>query len=169
MIKYDAYDEQTKLELKKLLDESGSSLAMMIPRQADFEIKDGKQANGDGRLQLQFVKSLNDEMSVIVLGNTETSTSNDYSGYAQAKIHMDEQHEITLSDLAYVTNMLNDPKLLQILASYGYPVASGRFAFVKNLDLQYLKARLDIDTEVAKLVPINEQYWYTTYGIPMPK
>ncbi len=168
VIKYDAYDEQTKVELKRILDESGSSLSIMIPRQADFEIKDGKQTNGDGRLQLQFVKALNDEMSVIILGNTETSTSNDYSGYAQAKIHMEEQHEITLSDLAYVTNTLNQPKFLQILASYGYPVAGGRFSFVKNLDLQYLKERMGIDMQVAKMVPVNEEYWYNTYGIPMP-
>lgn len=169
VMKYDAYDEQTKIELKRILDESGSSLSMMIPRQAEFEMKDGKQANGDGRLHLQFVKALNDEMSIIVLGNTETSTSNEYSGYAQARIHMEEQHEITRSDLAYVTNMLNDPKFIQILGSYGYPVAGGRFAFVKNLDLQYLKDRVAIDTEVAKMVPISEHYWYSTYGIPAAK
>jgi len=168
VMKYDGYDEQTRAELKKLLDESGSSLSIMIPRQADFEIKDGKQANGDGKLQMEFIKALNDELSVIILGNTETSTSNNYSGYAQAKIHQEEQHEITLSDLAYVANTLNSDKFLSILASYGYPVAGGKFTFVKNLDLKYLKDRMEIDKEIAQVVPIPTQYWYDTYSIPMP-
>ena len=75
VIKYDSYDDQTKAELKKILDESGSSLSLMIPRQADFEIKDGKQTNSDGDLQLSFIKILNEEMSVTILGNTETTNS----------------------------------------------------------------------------------------------
>ncbi len=168
VMKYDGYDEQTRQELKKLLDESGSSLSIMIPRQADFEIKDGKQANGDGKLQLEFIKALNEELSVIVLGNTETSTSSNYSGYAQARIHQEEQHEITRSDMAYVANMLNSPKFLNVLASYGYPVAGGNFAFVRNLDLKYLKDRMEIDKEIAKIVPVPSQYWYDTYSIPTP-
>ena len=72
IIKYDSFDEQTRSELKKILDESGSSLSLMIPRQADFEIKDGKQTNCDGNLQLSFIKAMNEELSITILGNTET-------------------------------------------------------------------------------------------------
>jgi len=50
IIKYDSYDEQTKQDLKKLLDESGSSLSLMIPKQTDFEMKDGKNTNVDGAI-----------------------------------------------------------------------------------------------------------------------
>ena len=35
-------------DLRRTLDESGSSLVMMIPKQADFEMLDGKTSNGDG-------------------------------------------------------------------------------------------------------------------------
>lgn len=169
IIKYDSYDEQTKAELKKIMEESGSSLAMMIPRQADFEMKDGKQSNGDGKLQLLFVKAMNDEMSIIILGNTETSTTSTYSGYAQAKVHMEEQHEITRSDLAYTANMLNSQKFIDILAGYGYPVAGGRFVYDKEMDVQFLSQRLAIDTAIAAQVRIPESYWYDTYGIPRPE
>ena len=89
IIRYDSYDEQTKVELKKVLDESGSSLTLMLPRQADFEIKDGKQSNSDGNLQLSFIKALNEEMSIIILGNTDTTTSSDSTGYAQSKVHLE--------------------------------------------------------------------------------
>src|SRR5665213_760576 len=85
VIKYDAYDLKTKMELQQVLDESGSRLAIMIPKQADFEMQDGKQSNGDGKLQDTFKTACNDEMSVIILTNTETTTSSVKSGYAQSK------------------------------------------------------------------------------------
>lgn len=166
IIKYDSYDEQTKQELKKILDESGSSLSIMIPRQADFEIKDGKQTNCDGNLQLSFVKALNDEISITVLGNTETTTSSQSSGYAQSRVHLDQQYEITKSDLIYTAAMLNSAPFLQVLKGYGYPVQEGRFVFTNDPDIDYLKARVAIDKEVAQMAHIPEKYWYETYGIP---
>ncbi len=166
IIKYDSYDEQTKLELKKILDESGSSLSMMIPRQADFEIKDGKQTNCDGNLQLSFIKALNEEISITILGNTETTTSSYSTGYAQSKVHLEQQYEITRSDIIYTAAMLNSPKFLAILQGYGYPVQNGRFVFSKDMDIEYLKTRMEIDKEVAQRVTVPENYWYDTYGIP---
>ena len=166
IIKYDSYDEQTKVELKKILDDSGSSLSLMIPRQADFEIKDGKQTNCDGNLQLSFIKALNEEMSITILGNTETTSSSDSSGYAQSKVHLDQQYEITKSDLIYTAAMLNSPKFRSILQGYGYPASNGRFVFAKDMDVDYLQTRIAIDKEVAQMVPVPESYWYDTYGIP---
>ena len=163
--KYDSYDEQTKVELKKVLDESGGALSLMIPRQADFEIKDGKTNNGDGNLQLSFLKALNEELSIIILGNTETTTSAYASGYAQSKVHLEQQYEITKSDIAYTTAMLNDEKFIAVLRSYGYEVAHGSFTFSKDMDIDYLEKRIAIDKEVAQLVPVPESYWYDTYGI----
>ena len=166
VIKYDSYDEQTRAELRRILDESGSSLSMMIPRQADFEIKDGKQANSDGGLQLSFVKALNEEISVTVLGNTETTNSSKSAGYAQSKIHQEQQYEITRADIAYTTAMLNSEAFLTVLRSYGYP-AEGRFVFSKDMDIEYLHKRMAIDKELANLIPIPDSYWLETYGIPV--
>jgi len=169
VIKYDSYDEQTRAELRRILDESGSSLSMMIPRQADFEIKDGKQANSDGGLQLSFIKALNEEISVTVLGNTETTNSSRSAGYAQSKIHQEQQYEITRADIAYTAAMLNTPQFLSILRSYGYPVADGHFVFSKDMDIEYLHKRIAIDKELSALIPIPESYWLDTYGIPSGK
>ena len=169
IIKYDSYDEQTKLELKKILEESGSSLSMMIPRQSDFEMKDGKQNNGDGNLQLSFIKAMNEEISITLLGNTETTTSSYSTGYAQSKVHLEQQFEITKSDIFYLATMLNSSKFFTILKSYGYKVEGGKFIFSKENDIEYLNARMEIDKELNKLVPINEDYWYNTYGITKSK
>lgn len=170
VIYYDAYDTKTKGELRNLLNESGSSLAMMIPKQAQFEMLDGKTSNGNGDLQINFIKACKEEMSVAILGNSETTTSSTSSGYAQAKEHADQQLEITKTDLAFVQNMLNDCQFIEILKSYGYPVEDGGcFEFEMELDLETLSKRLAIDIAISAKIPIEDNYWYFTYGIPKPK
>ena len=127
---YDAYDTATKNELKKILTESGSSLAIMLPKQATFEMKDGKASNGSGELQKSFKDACNEEMAVAILGNTETTSSSKSSGYAQSKEY---------------------------------------FKYELELNLDKLKSRLEIDMRVSEKVPVSDDYWYETYGIPKPE
>ncbi|HFG0470805.1 phage portal protein family protein [Flavobacterium psychrophilum] len=166
---YDAYDTQTKTELKKVLDSSGSSLAMMIPKQAEFQMLDGKSSNGDGKLQGSFKDACNSEMAICILGNTETTSSSDSSGYAQSKEHGEQQDEITASDLIFVENMLNSSFFTNILKSYGYKVDGGKFGYELELNIAKLKTRMEIDTFVSAKVPVGDDYWYQTYGIPKPE
>lgn len=169
IIYYDAYDTKTKGELRTLLNESGSSLAMMIPKQAQFEMLDGKTSNGTGELQLGFMRFCNDEMSIAVLGNSETTSASKGSGYAQAKEHSKQQLEITKSDLQFVQNVLNEPQFIDILQSFGFPIEEGdSFQFEKETDLETLAERKKIDEFVATKVPISDDYWYDTYGIDKP-
>jgi len=168
VVKYDAYDSKTQEELRKALNESGSSLVMMIPKQADFSMLDGKTSNGNGELQEKLINCCNQEMSVAILGNSETTTSSSSSGYAQAEVHAGQQMEITLSYMRYVAACLNSPYFLSVLRSYGYPVDGGEFKFEQERDLTKLKARLDIDLQVSSRVPVSDDYWYETYGVPKP-
>ena len=169
IMEYDAYDTQTKEELKKILNESGNSLAMMIPKQATFQMLDGKASNGDGKLQGGFKDACNEEMSIAVLGNTETTSASKSSGYAQSKEHGEQQDEITASDLIFVENELNSEHFLNILKSYGYDVEGGEFEYELELNLAKLKLRMEIDVVVSEKVPVEDDYWYETYGIPKPK
>ncbi len=169
ILEYDAYDTKTKQELKDILDKSGNSLAMMIPKQASFQMLDGKQSNGDGKLQDSFKDACNQEMAIRILGNTETTSSSSSSGYAQSKEHGEQQDEIIASDLIMVENYLNSEKFLNILKSYGYDVDGGHFAYELELNLAKLKLRLEIDMQVSTKVPVGDDYWYETYGISKPE
>lgn len=165
---YDAYDTGTKQELKKILTESGNSLAMMLPKQSEFEMKDGKASNGNGELQKAFKDACNEEMAITILGNTETTSSSKSSGYAQSKEHGEQQDEIIAADLLMIENYLNSDKFLAILKSYGYAVDGGYFGYELDLNLNKLKLRLEIDMQVSQKVPVSDDYWYETYGIPKP-
>lgn len=169
IIKYDAHDEQTKIELKQILDESGSALALMIPNQAQFEMMDGKQSNGTGELQERLKDSMNQEMSIIVVGNTETTTNGKTGSQAKSKVHQEQQNEILKNDMDFLATVLNDPRFFTVLKSYGYPVVEGgHFAFKTEVDITKLADRIAIDKEVAALVPVADDYFYETYGIQKP-
>lgn len=166
--KYDAHDNETKIELQEVLEESGSSLALMIPKQADFEMLDGKQSNGDGKLQEAFKNACDNEMSIIILGNTETTSNSNGGSLAKTKEHSKQQLEVTKSDLKFVANLLNSDQFIKILQSYGYPVKGGKFEYEIEIDLDELAQRKDIDLAISAKVPVDDDYWYQTYGIPKP-
>jgi len=58
-------------------------------------------------------------------------------------------------------------KLVPLMAKHGFNVAGGSFAFKvdENTDPA---TKVDIDTKVAMQVPVGDDYWYETYGIPKP-
>lgn len=165
---YDAFDNKTKEEVQKVANEAGGAMSILIPKQAGFRMEDGKTANANGDLQTKFIKTLNDEMSVIVLGNTETTTSSKGSGYAQSKTHGQQQMEITKSDMKYELQFLNSPKFLSVLKSYGYPV-DGAFIYEGVPDVAVLVERIAVDEVLVGFLPIDDDYFYDTYHIPKPK
>lgn len=169
IIKYDAYDEQTKIELDTVLEEAGSALAIKVPKQADFEMMDGKTSNGDGQLQERFKDALNQEMSVIILGNTETTTNGKTGTGAKSEIHQEQQLEVTKSDLKDTLTELNSKRFLEILASYGYPVQGGKFVFAKEVDRKAIQDQVGVVKTVKEMgVPVSDDYVYELTGIPKP-
>jgi phage gp29-like protein len=140
----------------------------MIPKGVDFDIKDGKESNGDGKLQKTFTDTMNQELSVIVLGNTETTTNGQTGSQAKSKVHKEQQDEISKSDLFYLSSWLNSPQFLLILKSYGYDVEGGRFEHTREISIEYLAQRIAIDIQLPEDLPIPDDYWYETYGIEKP-
>jgi len=165
---YDAFDNKTKQEVQKVADEAGGAMSILIPKQAGFRMEDGKTANANGDLQTKFVKTLNDEMSVIILGNTDTTTASKGSGFAQSKTHSEQQLEITKADMKYELQYLNSPKFLSILKTYGFPT-QGSFEYVQVANIAVLVERIAIDEVLATIVPIDDDFFYDTYQIPKPK
>ncbi len=169
--KYDGYDEKTRMQLAEALDNAGSSLRMMLPKQAEFEMLDGKTSNGDGKLQDTFKTAMNNELSILILGNTETTSSDNGGSNAKANVQADQQLEITKDDMAEELMMLNDPIFLEALKQYGYNTDGGRFEYETEVDNTKLKQELDIDKTLEKDlgVPLGHDYYYEKYHRPKPE
>jgi phage gp29-like protein len=145
-------------------------MAMMIPNTATFEIIDGKTGNANGQLQDMFVKAMDAQISIIILGNTETTSNSGTGSQAKSKTHSDQQKEILKADLAYLESKLNDPHFIKILQSYDLPVMEdGRFNIKSEIDINYAAQKVIIDTTLSNAgLPIAENYFYETYDIPKP-
>jgi len=168
--KYSQYDAETKKQLTVLMEKIGNSLKLAIPKEADFEIIDGKTSNGNGDLQDKFKDACNDELSILILTVTETTKSGKSSGYAQSKTQSDEQFEVTQDDVFMLLALLNSEKFLNILSSYGYPIEGGSFVIEENMklaDQQTFANVLDIVKNNLK-VPVGDDFIYDTFNIPKP-
>lgn len=166
--KYDGYNEKTRAELAAMMEIAGGSLRIMMPKDAEFEMLDGKNTNGNGDVQNQFRKACNEELSVIILGATETTGSSDGGGSAKSKEHAKQQKEIAKADMIDMKNLLNEPQFINILKSYGLPVEGGSFAFEQEADIYEMQAKLSIVTQVAKMAPVSDDYLYELSAIPKP-
>lgn len=167
--KYNGFDAKTKLELDETLRNFGGSNRMMIPNEAGIEIIDGKTSNGNGDLQDKFRQACNEEMSVLILGATETTSSSDSSGYAQSKTHSKQQDIILKADMIDMMDWLNSDQFLEIVKSYGYNTEGGHFYFETEVDTADVQARLNIATQLGKMTPVDDDYLYELTGIPKPE
>jgi hypothetical protein len=168
--KYDAFDEQTDVELDRALANAGSSMYLKIPRQAEIELIDGKTSNGDGKLQDGFRTAMNEEMSIAILTNTETTSSSKSSGYAQAKEHGKQQLEVTKTDLVDIAGDLNSPQFLAILKSYGWATDGGKFEYAKEIEVAQVAQQITIAQQAKAMgVPVEDDYIYDITGIPKPE
>ncbi len=170
VIEYDANDEQIKAELKQILEESGSATAILIPKQANFKPIDGKTSNANGELQEKMKDAMNAEMSICILGNTDTTSAGKHGSNAKSQTHQEQQNEIQLADIFYLEAYLNSKEFAAILRSYGLPIEEGgRFQIAKNIDVEKVKTLIAIALSLKEAgVPIDDQYFYDTAGIPKP-
>ena len=166
---YDIYDDATRQQAFDLAKNAGSNLALVLPKQLNFRTVDGKQVNGDGKLQGNFNDALNKEITLTILGNLETTTAGGGS-LAKAKIQALDQTDVVSMDMLDVLDTLNSEQFLTILESYGYNTKGGKFQYEVVADPNALKAEVDIDkflvTEVK--LPLADDYFYEKYGRPKP-
>lgn len=167
---YPAGDPELKAELGSALKESGASLSVLLPEGTSVEIIGDHVTAGNGQVHDVMFKQCNNELSILWLGNVETTGSDNGGSNAKSKVHSDQQKEIIKSDMLDMQDMLSDFKLQTILKSYGIPLQPGvgRFIFEKEFDLEMLKNRKDIDIALSGKIPISDDYFYETYGIPKP-
>lgn len=167
---WDGYDESQRLMLLKALDNIGSGGQIVRPAGTQLDFKQGGTNNPTGQLNDSFKNALNSEISILFLGQTETTESSASSGYAQAVVHGQTETDININDRNFVRRILNK-RLVKIFEANGIQTNGGTFSIkINNDDTAAKKERLDIDLRLKNeaLLPISDDYFYETYGIEKP-
>lgn len=164
--KYEPYDESSRTMLSEALSEAGKAAYAVIPEGTSLEFIQNVSGNANGDLYDKLRKACNEEINVCVLGQTLTSTQGDKGARSLGEVHQDVLDEIHQADKEYVINTLNS-KLVPLLRMHGYPVGDGKF-MIPEVEKFSKKERLDMDMKLAKQVPVDDDYFYETYGLPRP-
>lgn len=167
--RYDGYDDATYELLKKNAEEMGSAPFIILPTGATITLHDNKgTGTGAGDVFEKLARFCDEQISILILGNTETTQSSKSSGYAQSETHMKTQIEVYRDDKKYVTTWLNET-IKPILYNLGYAVIDGMFKPKKESNLGEVKEKLAIIQQVKTLgEPVEADIVYETSGIPKP-
>src|SRR5574343_326259 len=138
----------------------------IIPEGTDIEFVPNN-SNGSAQLYDDLRKACNNELSVLVLGQTLTTDQGERGARSLGEVHYQVQEMMHSEDRIFILNLLNE-KLLPLLEHHGYDTRGGQFVFdeIETLDT---KTSLEIDMMLAQQVPIDDDYFYDKYNIPKPK
>ncbi len=169
---YPGDDPEAKAELKRALKEAGASLSLVLPEGTTVEIIGDHVTTGNGEVHKVLLQTINNELSILWLGNVETTSNDNGGSNAKAKEQGKQQDELIKSDLKDMADMLSSDAMKTILKSYGYKCApgdGGKFVFEKEIDLEVLKNKKDVWLAVSAKVPVAPDDWYNTFDIPKPE
>lgn len=160
-------NEESRKILEEAMEAMGSSGWAVTPSDASIELVRAEGISANSSIFTDFINNCNDELSVLILGQTMTTTDSKNSGFAQGKVHGDVEEEIHKDDMQFVLRILNS-RLSPVLINLGLPADGGEWRFAEHDNLS-LQERLNIDNIVNNKVPISVDYWYERYGIPKPE
>ena len=165
--KYNPYDESTRTKLLTALSEMGGAGYAVIPDGTSLDFQAASSGTGQGMIYQGMLEFCNAELSKLFLGNTMTTEQGQNGARSLGEVHQGVEEDIALADMRRVEFLLNW-ELKDRLERLGYPVANGRFAFDRTLNMAP-GDRIKIDVQVAQqLGGLPASYWRETYNIPEP-
>ncbi|GGH02816.1 phage portal protein family protein [Pedobacter zeae] len=166
---YDGYDDSQRALLEQALEKAGSAAYAVVPEGSNIEFIENK-SNSTGDLYKALKDACNQEISVAVLGQTETTTSSEGSGYAQSKTHAETEDDVIASTITRVRRLLNR-HFIPVMQAGGVNTQGGWF-YIKGEGEEKLtlKERFEMHLKMIKELelPFDAKFLYETYGMPIP-
>ncbi|MBN1340733.1 MAG: DUF935 family protein [Bacteroidales bacterium] len=163
---YDAFDDLAREKLKNDMESMGGSSIFIHPDNTQIKLIETQQKTGGSDLYNDLISLCNAEISKLILGNTLTTDQGEKGARSLGEIHKEVEDQILVQDKRFVLNVLNYD-FSDILRNLGINTAGGEFVFAGKEEL-HAKEKIDIDATLAGLIPISDDYFYETYGIPRP-
>ncbi len=166
--RYDGFDDATRIALDNALEKAGSALSMSIPKNAEIEVIESKSTAQSSDLYKSLINVCDEQLSILILGQTETTKSSQSSGYAQSKTHAETEDDINKDDREFLLSIL-ETKFRHVFTQAGLPMENGVWMFESDQEHISLSERVVIDTTLKNAgLPIDDDYFYEKYNIPKP-
>ncbi|MBX6381229.1 MAG: DUF935 family protein [Thermoflavifilum aggregans] len=167
--RYDGYNEEVRRQLELAMQQYGAAQYAILPKEAEFKIWETHNTANSGDLYDTLRKACNEELAILILGQTETTMSSTSSGYAQAKTHSEVEDSINENDRIDELSILNE-QVVPILDYLGFPVKDGSFNYAPSDDQLTVKEKAEVLSILKNnlQLPISNDYLYDEFGIPKP-
>jgi hypothetical protein len=167
--KYNGYDQVARQQLETALEKMGGAGYAAIPNETDIEFIENKSTNGSTDLYNTLIKACNEELAVLILGQTETTTKTAGSLGGNDDTHEATEDEINMDDRAEELAIFNE-QIKPILKNLGYPVDNGNFIHKKDDEKISIKDKVDVFIKLKNefKLPIADDHVYEETGIPKP-
>ncbi len=166
--RYDGFNEVVRIQLEKALEQAASAAWAVLPKDAEFTLHEAKGASGSNELFSTLRKAMNEEMTVLILGATETTVTSSSSGYAQSKTHketVDEQQHNDMQDELATLNSL----VLPVLIDIGLLPAGGHLIYENSINLNTAEKQIEVAGKVVELgLDLNDNQIYEIAGLRKP-
>jgi hypothetical protein len=166
--RYDGFNEQVRIQLEKAMEKAGSAAYAVLPKEAELTFHESKNTGSNAELFDGLRRAMNEEIMVLVLGATETTTSSKSSGYAQSETHKKTVDEVAEDDRADELAIMNE-KVKPVLQYLGLLPADGLFAYEEQVDIAEAGKKVDVAIKLRNAgVPVSDDWFYEITGIPKP-
>lgn len=166
--RYDGFNKEVRAQLEIALQDAGSAGYAILPREAELTFHESKSTQGSSELYNMLRNACNQELSVLVLGQTETTTKTAGKLGGNDDTHEQTEDDINHDDKLDELSILNE-QVVPILKNLGYP-ADGEFIHEKIDEKLSVKDMVDVVTKVKNEIkaPVDDDFVYQLTGIPKP-
>lgn len=169
---YDSGDEESRERLLMEAMQQGSNAVFVHPKDNGLNFIDSGSKSGSCEVYKTLRDTCNEEISLLILGNTLTTNSAAHGTQALGTVHKEEQDTINAQDLRYLLNVLNYD-MTEIFSELGLNTDGGEFVLKKDaaqLMGSDVYAQLSAVTQLmANGLPVSDEYLYKTFGIDKPE
>jgi hypothetical protein len=167
--RYDGFNDTVRQQLVQALTAAGGAGFAVLPRDAELVIHDNKNNQATGQLFDDLRRACNEELAILILGQTETTTKTAGKLGGNDDTHEQTEDDINLNDREDELCIFNE-KVKPILKTLGYPVDGGEFQHEQEEERLTTQDQINvIVTMKNKLkVPVGDDYIYQVTGVPKP-
>jgi phage gp29-like protein len=162
--KYDPNIPGNESAVANALKKMGNLAYAALPIGSDFNYVESSKAGTGNTIYEQFADFCNKEISKCIVG--QTMTSEDGGSLSQAKVHLEVQDQVNLSDRSSVEKSLNED-FLPILRNSGMPIPDkARFHVMEEDETLTKKERLEMDLLIHdKVGRLKKDYFQSEYNV----
>lgn len=162
---YDPRNPDSRSQIQSQAASQGAEAYIILPEGSNVDFKEANKA-GASQTFGDLHKILNDEITISVLGQLLTTSTDGKGSYALGNVHKAVEEGINIEDMIeteYIINYQLKPKMI----SHGYPLEgiNGKFKAVERLSKE---VKVKIWSEINKNSPISYEDWWNEFGIPHP-